>query len=268
MILHLLEVLSRLIARFLLNKTTASLLSAAAIELSNFFLSPAFAIDDMIDQCAKEGQDAFEASINVLRDETFDLNEEDLHLVLDAFKVWTDEMEWSNQIVSIFQILVDPVDIDSATINMIDNHSKPTLAEITDFEVSCIRNNCRDAQDVRAAYRCLRLNIWGDDFTIRNKVSGNTFLKLIVQESRLGTNSTTACIRNCLSSLADYVVHIDDSIIIFNNCVKSLLRSLNERGETACNLKVIQLKGYAACKAKTLVKCIAEMAARDDNNKD
>ena len=50
----------------------------------------------------------------------FDLNEDNLHLLLDAFKVRVDEMGLNHPTVNICQILLDPANVDSATINIID----------------------------------------------------------------------------------------------------------------------------------------------------
>ena len=116
-------------------------------EAASFHLSPALAISGIINYRTKEGRDIFDKSTAPLRDEPFELKEDDLHLLLDSLKVRADEMGWNYPHIGICQILLDSEDIASESTNIIDNYGELTLEEIRTFEASYISIECRAAQD-------------------------------------------------------------------------------------------------------------------------
>ena len=86
--------------------------------------------------------------------------------------------------------------------------------------------------------------------------SGNLLLKIIVRESHLDTNATSASIRTKLTDLDRYLPTIGNDITKFNTYVKLLIDSLRSRGETSHDLLVNLFKGYMACSDREFVAYI------------
>jgi hypothetical protein len=98
-----------------------------------------------------------------------------------------------------------------------------------------------------------KILIWKKQYKIGTHSSGNLLLKIIVQESHLDTNATTASIRTKLSSLDKYILTIGCDITRFNGYVQLLIDSLAVRGETTQDLLMNLFKGYHAV---ALVSCL------------
>jgi hypothetical protein len=71
-------------------------------------------------------------------------------------------------------------------------------------------------------------------------------LKVIIRESHIDSNATTAMIHTELSSLDTYIVAIASDITKFNQYVKLPVQLLYTRGETTTDLLTNLFKGYAA----------------------
>jgi hypothetical protein len=158
------------------------------------------------------------------------------------------------------------------TNNLIDNYERISLAEIRAFEEQYINNPIRPAQDNWMMYQSLmnsiskegkdKITIWKNQYTIGQRTSGNLLLKIIVQESHLDTNATTASIRKKLSSLDVYILTINSDITKFNVHVSLLIDSLAARGETTQDLLTNLFKGYQAATDKTFVEYIGRKLER------
>ena len=101
-----------------------------------------------------------------------------------------------------------------------------------------------------------KILIWKKQYTIQGLSSGNLLLKIIIRESHLDTNATTASIRKKLSSLDSYILTIGSDITRFNGYVRLLVDSLAARGETSTDLLSNLFKGYQAASDKVFVSYI------------
>jgi hypothetical protein len=101
-----------------------------------------------------------------------------------------------------------------------------------------------------------KILIWKNQYNIGINSSGNLLLKIIIRESHLDTNATTASIRNKLSSLDEYILTIGCDITKFNGHVRLLIDSLAARGETTQDLLSNLFKGYNAVNDKVFVSYI------------
>ena len=98
--------------------------------------------------------------------------------------------------------------------------------------------------------------------------SGNLLLKIIVRESHLDTNATTASIRKKLSSLDVYILTIGCDITHFNGYVRLLIDSLAARGETMQDLLANLFKGYQAASDKVFVSYIGRKLEKYEEGED
>jgi len=101
-----------------------------------------------------------------------------------------------------------------------------------------------------------KILIWESQYTIDGMGSGNLLLKIIVRESHLDTNATSASIRTKLTDLDRYLPTIGHDITKFNTYVKLLIDGLRSRGETSHDLLVNLFKGYMACSDREFVAYI------------
>ena len=98
--------------------------------------------------------------------------------------------------------------------------------------------------------------VWGKQYKINGKGSGNLLLKIIIQESHLDSNATTMVIRWQLSSLDTYINTIGCDKTKFNVYVQNLLEGMASRGETTNDFLSNLFKGYQAVSNNTFVKYI------------
>ena len=101
-----------------------------------------------------------------------------------------------------------------------------------------------------------KIMVWGKQYKINRKGSGNLLLKKIIRESHLDSNATTMVIRRQLSYLDTYINTIGCDITKFNVYVQNLLEGLASRGETTNDLLSNLFKCYQAVSYHTFVKYI------------
>jgi hypothetical protein len=109
----------------------------------------------------------------------------------------------------------DPTSIDPVLHYLVDNYGVVSLARIQAFKEKYIDGKNRTTQDNYMLYKCLmnsiskerknKILIWKLQYIVKSRLSGNLLLKVIIQESHLDTNATTATIRTKLSSLDSYL---------------------------------------------------------------
>ena len=175
------------------------------------------------------------------------------------------EYGWDEPGIGILSIPDDPVNPQEFK-SLIDSHGEIDLQMIQDFERSYLQGQSRSAQDAVQLYRCLmasiskegkkKILVWEDQYTIDGYGSGNLLLKVIVRESHLDTNATSASIRTKLTDLDRYLPSIGQDILKFNTYVKLLVDGLRSRGETTQDLLVNLFKGYMACSDSEFVTYI------------
>ena len=230
-----------------------------------FSLTPATAIGGIIDYSTSSGRKMYASATAKLEEDQFDCVAEDLYSFLKALKDRTREFGWDTHGVGILSIPDDPIN-PSEFKSLIDQHGEIEIETIRTFEESYIGESVRPAQDTAQLYRCLmaslskegkkKILIWENQYTINGMGSGNLLLKIIVRESHLDTNATSASIRTKLTDLDRYIPTIGHDITKFNTYVKLLIDGLHSRGETSHDLLVNLFKGYMACSDKEFVAYI------------
>jgi hypothetical protein len=236
---------------------------AAAIR---FALSPALAIQGVINYETSEGRKLFSSSTHKLDEELYDCKPDGLYQFLQSLNNRAQEFGWNDDVGGMLHIPIDPTDINSETNYLIDNYGMISLEEIRNFEITYISQTVRPAQDSYMMFKCLmnsvskegknKILIWKDQYTINGLPSGNLLLKIIIRESHLDTQATTASIRKKLSDLDTYILTIGCDITRFNGYVRLMVDSLAARGETTQDLLTNLFKGYQAASDKVFVSYI------------
>lgn len=228
-----------------------------------FALTPAMALDGIIDYKTTRGRKMYAAATTKLSEDLYDCNAEDLYAFLKALRERAREYGWETAGVGIMSIPDDPAN-PNAFKSLIDNHGEIDIETIRAFEEFYITGESRSAQDAAMLYRCLmnslskegkkKILVWEDQYQIDTYGSGNLLLKIIVRESHLDTNATSASIRKKLTNLDQYLPTIGHDITKFNTYVKLLIDGLRSRGEATSDLLINLFKGYSACSDKEFIE--------------
>ena len=221
-----------------------------------FSLTPATAVEGIIDYSTSAGRKLYQAATAKVEEDLFDCCADDLYSFLRAVKDRAREFGWDANGIGILSIPDDPENPTSFK-SLIEQHGEITLQEIRAFEETYLGQQNRSAQDAAQLYRCLmsslskegkrKILIWEDQYTIGELGSGNLLLKIIVRESHLDTNATSTSIRTKLTELDTYLPTIGHDITKFNTYVKLLVDGLKSRGETTTDLLTNLFKGYLSC---------------------
>ena len=237
-----------------------------------FALTPAVAVLGVVNLTTNVGRKLYESATQKVAEELYDCKPEGLYQFLQSVSNRARAFGWDDQINGILQIPVDAADPNSVTDNLIENYGRISLADIRAFEETYLNQPIRPAQDAWMLYQCLmssiskegkdKITIWNNQYTVGNNLSGNLLLKIIIRESYLDTNATTANIRKKLSSLDTYILTIDSDITRFNIHVSLLIDSLTARGESTQDLLINLFKGYQAATDRTFVEYIGRKLER------
>lgn len=160
---------------------------------------------------------------------------------------------WNDPNNGILQIPVDPAVLVPVTDNLIASYGIIKLPRIRAFEETYIATQVRAAQATTMLYMCLMnsltqdakkmIMVWREQYTVHGIESGNLLLKVIIRESHLDSNATTAVIRAQLGKLNEYMPLVNSNIKAFNQHVQILLATLAARGETSNDLLVNLFEG-------------------------
>ena len=101
-----------------------------------------------------------------------------------------------------------------------------------------------------------KISVCRPEYEIGGVTSGVAFLKVIIRESYIDTNATTAHIRTQLSSLDTYLPTVGHDIGKMNIHVKNLIGALTARGESSTDILSNLFKGYKASTDKVFVRYI------------
>ena len=196
-----------------------------------FSLTPATSVGGVIDYGTSRGRKLYATATAKLEEDPFDCVAEDLYSFLKALKDRAREFGWDEPGIGILSI-PDRPDNPNEFKSLIDQHGEIDIETIRDFEESYIDQAIRPAQDTAQLYRCLmaslskegkkKILIWESQYTINGLGSGTLLLKIIVRESHLDTNATSASIRTKLTDLDRYLPTIGHDITKFNTYVKLL----------------------------------------------
>ena len=83
---------------------------------------------------------------------------------------------------------------------------------------------------------------------------GLMLLKVIIRESDVDTQATSAFIRQQLAALDEYIGTVDFNIKKFNTHVKYLIRDLKRRRQQSTDVLTNLFKGYKAASDKVFVE--------------
>lgn len=230
-----------------------------------FSLTPAMAVGGIIDYSTSAGRKLYSAATAKLSEDLYDCNAEDLYAFLKTLRERAREYGWESQGVGIMSIPDDPNNPTEFK-SLIDNHGEIDIDSIREFEESYVQGQSRSAQDAAMLYKCLmnsiskegkkKILVWEDQYQIGEVGSGNLLLKIIVRESHLDTNATSASIRKKLTNLDRYLPTIGQDITKFNTYVKLLIDGLRSRGESTSDLLINLFKGYSACSDREFIEYI------------
>ena len=232
-------------------------------ENARFALTPAMALEGIIDYKTTRGRKMYASATAKLSEDLYDCNAEDLYAFLKALRERAREYGWETAGVGIMSIPDDPNN-PTGFKSLIDNHGEIDIETIRVFEESYVTGESRSAQDAAMLYRCLmnsiskegkkKILVWEDQYQIDTYGSGNLLLKIIVRESHLDTNATSASIRKKLTNLDRYLPTIGHDITKFNTYVKLLVDGLRSRGEATSDLLINLFKGYSACSDREFIE--------------
>ena len=162
-------------------------------------------------------------------------------------------------------------------INLLEQHGRLSLQQITEHAATYVAGNNRAAQDSFQLYACLaaslsktglhKIKLYKDQYVINNVPSEPAFLKVIIRESHLDTTAAKSIVRTELSSLDTYMVMVGSDIAKFNLHVKDLLQSLAAYGETTLDLMENLYKGYKMASDHTFTAYIGQKESdHEDGN--
>ena len=227
--------------------------------------TPATAVGGIIDYSTTQGRKMYASATAKLSEDLYNCNAEDLYAFLKTLLERAREYGWETPGVGIMSIPDDPVNPTEFK-SLIDNHGEIDIEMIRTFKSSYVHGQIRSAQDAAMLYRCLmnsisregkrKILVWEDQYQIGAYGSGNLLLKIIVRESHLDTNATSALIRKKLTNLDRYLPTIDQDITKFNTYVKLLIDGLRSRGEATNDMLINLFKGYSACSDREFIEYI------------
>ena len=100
------------------------------------------------------------------------------------------------------------------------------------------------------------------DYKVNGTPSGVLFLKVLIRESHIDTNTITRHIRKKLSELDKYLKTVGYNVVQLNDHAKDLMNSLRARGESSTDLVSNLFKAYKSAHDKNFRRYIA--AKEDD----
>lgn len=98
-------------------------------------------------------------------------------------------------------------------------------------------------------------------------VSGVLLFKVIVRQSHIDSNATTASIRRQMTNLPTYIEEIGYDIIKFNEHVKLLTQGLSARGEESTDLLTHLFSSYKAVKDSVFSKYVLDKEGQYEEGK-
>ena len=216
-----------------------------------FALTPYQAVRGIINYGTLGGRKYYERATAPLIDNKFDCQSDGLWSFLEDIDRRASVFAWDTGILSISLDVTDP---NTEYRYLPDQYGKIDMEAIQEYDITFIHQQTHEAQDSMMLYECLmnslckeaRDNITTskDEYYLRDKPSGSSLLKLIIQESHIDTNATIDTIRKKLSSLDSCIPAIDYNINFFNEYVKTQVQALAARGQSTTDLLTNLFKAY------------------------
>lgn len=243
-----------------------------------FALCPAAATQGLIDYSTREGQKLYSRGVEAVSTELFDCEPDGMHTFIKAVKMRANEYGWATEGVGIMSIPDDPHAMNPTYTNLLTNYGEISLETIRAFEETYLHGASRAVQDSYMLFQALmaslsatalkKINLFEDQYTVGDRMSGNLLFKVVIRESHLDSNATTTSIRTKLSSLDTYMPTIGNDILKFNQYVMLLLDQLAARGETTTDLLTNLFKGYLATSDKKFVEYIERKQEMHEDGED
>lgn len=228
-----------------------------------FALGPALVTNAVIDYSQAAGIKLYRSATAKLQEDLYDCDPAGLRDIMDSLLERAGEYGWTS---GIFTIPVDIANPLGTGINIITNHGQVTWEHVREYGATYNTLPTRASQDAVQSYRCLynslsstgrnKITVWRDQYVINDIPNGPAFWKVIVRESHLDTNATTAGLRTKLASLDTYLPKIGYDIEKFNTYVLHLVEALAARGEATTDLLTNLFKGYKSALDKKFVAYI------------
>ena len=227
--------------------------------MAAFALTPALAIDGIIDMTTTEGAKIYrEGSKGIESEDLIACSPRDLYRALKLIEMRAEEYGWSTPESGILWIPRDPQDPDSECDLITRSHGMITTETITEFESTYLGSETREAQDNHMLYQAImkglskeaknKIMLKRDEYTIDGQPSANLLIKILVRECHLDTNATVATIRNNLAKLDEYIVTVGYDIGKLNDYVQTNVQELETRGEESHDIVLNLFRGYANAK--------------------
>jgi hypothetical protein len=231
-----------------------------------FALSPAEAINGVIDYTTNEGRKIYASAIRKVDEELYDCKQENLFGFLRSVSDRAIEYGWEDNANGVGIIHIPNPNNEDQLDNLLTNYGEVYLEAVRAHESTYINGDTREAQNTNMLYKCLmasmskeakkKIQIWEDHYNVDGMASGVSLLKVIIRESYLDTIASSNMCRLALSNLDKYILTIGSDIEKFNAYVKTLLNSLKARGERTEDLMVNLFKGYLNASDKAFVAYI------------
>ncbi len=220
-----------------------------------FALSPALVTNQPIDYSTRTGQALYVAGIAALdEDNRFDASATNLRVFLTQITDRSNKMGWST-ILNVPDDVEDPL---GAAKFLPHRYGELTLEHVRHYaEQVIVGVQSRAAQDSAMLYHCIvnslttdawaRISLHSEDYLVNNVPDGLCLLRVVIRESHVDTNATTAQLRTALTQLDAAMVTYAHDIKKFNEYVQGLVQSLAARGQRSDDLLINLFKGYKAC---------------------
>lgn len=230
-----------------------------------FALTPALINNDILDYSDPATIKQYHKAIQPMTPE-FDMDPRNLRMFLENLRRRAVSSNWMPTLT---------INRNGEGHNLIDDYGALSYEDVMTHVQTYIGQQNRNAQNSMQIYECVssslteaalaKVSLESTKYVINNTTDGVLFLKVVIGLSHIDTRATVSAIRMRLSSLDTKMAELQDNIIEFNEHVKTLVSSLQARGERTLDLLVNLFKGYKAVSDKKFVQYIEQ---REDEYND
>ena len=216
-----------------------------------FALSPAQAVQGVIDYSSKLGGKLYDQAVAKLSEEPYDAKADGMRQFLSSFKDRARSAAWTSTLT---------VTQDGQQYFLPDHYGTLTVDSIRAHATNYIGTPTRNAQNSDQIYQCLKNSLTPTaknsvqtkikTYTVNGVPDGLLYFKAITQTVQVDTRATAATIKNKLMSLDSLMLECNQDVQSFNEQVVALKEKLEARGEEVTDLLHNLWKGYAACTDK------------------
>jgi len=229
-----------------------------------FALTPARAVQGLIDYTTRHGQRLYESATQPLETK-FDCKPDKLRLFVDTFRKRANSANWTATL---------QVPLNGQTYDITDNYGFLTYDQIRAHAMTYIGTQTRNYQNAYQIYECLFATLTDDartkvatrhnEYTVHDQPDGLLYFKAIIATAQVDTPATVSQIRYKLMNLSQHMQDIDSDIEQFNIDVQTYVMALEARGNSTSDLLVNLFRGYKSASDETFRKYICDR--EDDYN--